>query len=128
MDLSVAQFCQRAGEYMETDPAKFVRYVLNGLEDETEITLNPLLDALQDSEELDAKRDYDSLLGINSNILVKAELSMFPAPKLTDTLQTSIHINHPFLISSVSDSKICLFQRTHWHCHVGGGGGVNSSP
>ncbi|KDQ22060.1 hypothetical protein PLEOSDRAFT_1108039 [Pleurotus ostreatus PC15] len=102
MDLSVAQFCQRAQELMNSDDAAFVRYVLNGVDEGEEIRLNPLLDALQDEEEVEARRDYDSLLGIADDILVKTELSVFPVPKLTDTLTTDIHITHPFQIGDAN--------------------------
>ncbi|KAJ8690101.1 hypothetical protein PTI98_011561 [Pleurotus ostreatus] len=82
MDLSVAQFCQRAQELMNSDDAAFVRYVLNGVDEGEEIRLNPLLDALQDEEEVEARRDYDSLLGIADDILTLETLAIHKVPNI----------------------------------------------
>src|SRR6202035_1512265 len=65
------------------------------------------------------KRDYDSLLGISSNICVKAPIFVFAVGKNEDVLRTNIHIEMPIQRGDVHTSLLsgpsysCIHQLTH---------------
>jgi len=78
----------------------FTRFVLTGeFVDDDGMRKQAFVDVLQntvdDDHPLSIKRDYDSVLGIASKILVDAPISVYAVPHPTFALKTSIHLTHP---------------------------------
>ncbi|KAF9470635.1 hypothetical protein BDN70DRAFT_901951, partial [Pholiota conissans] len=95
--LTVAEFVSLAKQlYQSGDMASFTRFVLNGLHEHVQHQVDPIKNALEDDHEIYALRDYDSLLGIHSNICVQTALTMYPVSKFEDTLTRNIHIKISF--------------------------------
>lgn len=101
-NLSVNGFCNRARDLCDGAPDKFVRFVLNGVDGDVQVTVDPILNAMPENYELSGLRDFDSLLGIDKNIQVQTALTVFPVPRTEDVLCKNIHIHHDFQSSKVS--------------------------
>ncbi|KAJ8454013.1 hypothetical protein ONZ45_g19471 [Pleurotus djamor] len=81
------------------DAAEFIKFVINGISGDEEITVNPLLHPLAPDEGIDGGRDYDSLLGIDTNIQVTSSISLYPVSKISDTLSSDIHLKYNFTVA-----------------------------
>jgi len=88
--LSLNQFCRRAKELLNSDQTDFVQFVLTGRDsDGTQAYVDPILNFVGPENRLDVKRDYDSLLGICSDIKFKGPITVYPISKFDDTLSRS---------------------------------------
>jgi len=99
--LSLPEYCVLAKRLLELDQRDFVELVLAGTYLGSQASVNALSDGIP-GEPFSALRDYDSLLGIDANILVSRNTLMtYPVAKLEDTLSRNIHISSHFTSSSV---------------------------
>lgn len=95
--LTVAEFVFFAKQLLESgDMASFSRFVLNGLHEGVQYQVDPIKNALRDSDIIEALRDYDSILGIHSDVCVTTELTIYPVSKFEDTLSRNIHVKIAF--------------------------------
>ena len=102
ISLSVLEFCQRAKDLLASNQADFVQFVLAGQDlDGTQACIDPVLNRVTPDEHIAVVRDYDSLLGISSRILVDTNLVVFPVPKREDTLSNNLHIKYEFTTADV---------------------------
>lgn len=93
ISLSVAQFVSLAKELIESDNIdELSSFVLNGIHGDIQYLVDPIKNALHRGHPLEATRDYDSVLGIDDNICVNCELTVYPVAKFVDTLTRNIHI------------------------------------
>ena len=71
ISMSVLEFWQRAKDLLASDQADFVQFVLTGQDpDGTQACIDPIFNRVAPDSQLVAIRDYDSLLGISSRILL----------------------------------------------------------
>lgn len=104
-NMSLYKFLQKAQQLLEDEEqADFVRFVLTGRHAGKQAYINAILNSLPEDEELGATRDYDSLLGIDSNIRLTGPLTVYPVSKREDVLFQNIHIHYNFRCSRVSPS------------------------
>ena len=95
--LSVSEFVSYAKQLLQSgDMASFARFVLNGLHEGFQYQVDPIKNALKNSDRIQALRDYDSILGIHRDICVTSELTVYPVSKFEDTLSRNIHIKTSF--------------------------------
>ena len=95
--LTLDDFVFSAKELLQSgDMASFSRFVLNGLHGNVQYQVDPIKNVLRDADEIEALRDYDSILGIHDDICVNAELTVYPVSKFEDTLNRNIHIKTSF--------------------------------
>lgn len=102
---SVQGFCRRGKALLEANPpaqADFVKYMLSGLDGDLRVVVNPMEDRLEDDESITLRRDIDSLLGIEEDICVDRDLTVYPIPRKEDTLTKNIHIESQF-----TSVKVC---------------------
>lgn len=103
-NLSLAEFCRTAKEYLDSDDfTSFVRFVLCGKRGNHQVVVDAILNRIPESHPLKAFRDYDSLLGIDANIVVHTSLTLFPLARREDTLKTNIHLHYSFNFPGVSN-------------------------
>lgn len=79
----------------------FAEFVLTGRYETTQYQVDAIKDALHDNHQIQALRDYDSVLGLHSNVCVNAPLTMYPVSRFEDTLRRNIHIKHSFTNQTV---------------------------
>jgi hypothetical protein len=64
---------------------------------EHQATIDPLRDYLHLEEDITVSRDYDSILRITKEIVIKCRLCIDPISNPTDALSMSIHLSHAIL-------------------------------
>lgn len=103
--MSLAQFNQRALRYLEQAEyighAAFVQFVLAGRyehhQESRRAILDPELDAVPlVQEELTLTRDFDSLIGISTNLPFTTSFNIFPVPPFRDTMIADNHLLYSF--------------------------------
>lgn len=100
---SLAQFCETAKTLLESDdPASFVRFVLCGRYQNHQAVIDAIQNRLDDHHIITGLRDFDSLLGIHRDIVVRTGLTLYPLARKEDTLRTNIHLQYSFIIPGVS--------------------------
>jgi hypothetical protein len=104
--LSVGQFVERAKQLQRTNMDEFAKFVLTGEYDGRQFQVDPIKNALPYDQKINILRDYDSVLGLDANICVAAELTMYPISKFEDTLRRNVHIKLTF---SNQTARICSF-------------------
>ncbi|KAG6898534.1 hypothetical protein C0993_006176 [Termitomyces sp. T159_Od127] len=82
------------------DSDAFIRFVLSGefVDEDGEVRqafLDPLQNLVQPVYPLQVTRDYDSLLGIATKIMVQDNISVFAVPHPTFALKASVHVTVP---------------------------------
>lgn len=102
---TLSAFCAKARELLEGDdiPA-FVRFVLNGIEEDTHVVLDPILNRLRDDDQIAARRDYDSMLGIDRDIVVESDVTAIIMARPYQALSRNIYIKH-----SIPQDPVRLF-------------------
>ncbi|KAJ3497671.1 hypothetical protein NLJ89_g10319 [Agrocybe chaxingu] len=93
---SIEQFCAKSKALLEDDQASFVRFVLTGQQNGTQAVVDPILDRMLPHADITTRRDYDSVLGIDTDIRCSANLTISFIPKKEDTLTKNLHIKHLF--------------------------------
>jgi len=102
---SVDEFVNAASTLLAVKP-EFVRFVLCGQRtDGRSALLDPLRNRLIQTEDLWCTRDYDSILGIDKHIRVRASLTLYVVGKAEDVLRKNIHVTY----SWVRRSKLSVF-------------------
>lgn len=101
LPMSVSDFCRRAQELRDEDDAKFVKFVLTGKDGQGQAVVDPILDSVKPTEEMQLTRDYDSLLGMCPDIKVHGSLTVYPLAKNDDTLTRNTHFTYPFQYRAV---------------------------
>lgn len=101
LPMSVADFCRRAQELRDEDDAKFVKFVLTGKDGQGQAVVDPILDRVKPTEEMQLTRDYDSLLGMCPDIKVHGSLTVYPLAKREDTLTRNTHFTYRFQYRAV---------------------------
>lgn len=82
----------------ENTVGDFVRFALTGGYrgqggvDSHQAVMDPIQNALDNDHLVDVTRDYDSLLGLSSQIAFNKPITVYPAAKFEDTLSKNIHI------------------------------------
>jgi hypothetical protein len=81
------------------DKTGLLRFVLTGqVLDENSLhqaVIDPLREhSIQEDQEIIVSRDYDSILGVTSNIVVESDISVYPVSNPVDSLTTSIHLKY----------------------------------
>lgn|ERR1700735_5214629 len=110
-NMSVYDFCSKARDlYDSPEPANFVRFVLNGVHEGMQAVVDPILNAIKDEEQIRVFRDYDSLLGIDTDIQVTSPLTVYPVARTEDVLSKNIHIHYNFKNSEVSFASLNIDQ------------------
>lgn len=102
--MSVERFCRVAKGLLAADQAAFVRFVLCGIYNDSQVVVDPILSRMSGDEPLSVMRDYDSILGFDKDIKVKNFLMVYPVAKREDTLTTNVHLKHTF-----EGNSVCLF-------------------
>ncbi len=111
--LSINQFTETAQTLASSeDGSKFVPFVLAGrlLDDEDifedvekRVFVNPIVDAeCPPGRELKFSRDYDSVIGVSSDLPYLSPLAVFPVPPFKDTLKRTNHVNQRITRHDVS--------------------------
>jgi hypothetical protein len=98
---SLAEFCDGASALYDDDDdlAPFINFVLSGIADDHQVVLDVLRDRVtdEDHDDLEVTRDYDSVLGIDSEIRVRGEaMTIWPIARHSDTLTKNLHFKYEF--------------------------------
>ncbi len=98
VEYSISDFCRQARDYIYPEPDKhtFIKFVLNGLHEGRQVVLNPLLDR-PPAADLKTVRDYDSLLGVDRQVRVHADLTLNLLGKVEDVLSSNVHIKYSWV-------------------------------
>jgi hypothetical protein len=100
---SLSEFCVTAKRLLGSDnAAEFVCFVLCGRYQDHQAIIDAYQNVLHESYTFKGLRDYDSLLGINKDIVVRTSLTLYPLARKEDTLKTNIHLDYSFNIPGVS--------------------------
>jgi hypothetical protein len=103
ISMSLHQFCRRAKDLLSLDQTAFVCFLLTGQDtDGSQACIDPIINRVTRHSRLHINRDYDSLLGISSDILINTYATIYPISKLQDTLSRNIHIRYEFTTANVS--------------------------
>lgn len=103
ISMTLCQFCRRAKDLLSLSQTSFVRFVLTGEDtDGSQACIDPVFNHVTPNHQLHINRDYDSLLGFCSDILVDTNITVYPVLKLDDTLSRNIHISYEFTVANVS--------------------------
>lgn len=102
---TVKEFVRKAKTLEREDGHAFLRFVLTGEADEHQAVLDPIRNTLGRDHDVVATRDYDSVIGITKDIVVKSSISVYPVPNPAEVLTTSIHIKYPMKTGRVSGTS-----------------------
>ncbi|KAF9459638.1 hypothetical protein BDZ94DRAFT_1171312 [Collybia nuda] len=94
--MSLRSFCQMSKELLQVDHRDFVKFTLEGVHNNMQYVIDPLLHRMEGDEPFDAMRDFDSLLGLSAHIVVHSAITVFPVAKREKTLSSDIHLVHEF--------------------------------
>lgn len=93
----------------------FVKMVINGIYDDHQVVVDPVVDTVDEYESTDGARDLDSAFGISSQIRVSTQLTVYPVPKHEDTLTRDVHLKYRFVTSQVGlnprNKRVSLISR-----------------
>ncbi|KAH0588293.1 hypothetical protein J132_02620 [Termitomyces sp. J132] len=99
---SLRQFVEHGTDLWEdhpNNPEPFVNFALTGTFSQEGTTLQAFVDPIQNivppQYDLSISRDYDSVLGIASDLLVEDNISVFTVPHPTYALKSGVHITYP---------------------------------
>jgi hypothetical protein len=111
------EFIIKSNECRRLDEDIVLHFILTGqclLEgDQHQAVVDPTRDAaITLEDEILITRDYDSVLGVTSNIVVDSDISVYPASNPTDTLTTSIHLKYPIVKGNVNSLRT---RSTHYN-------------
>jgi hypothetical protein len=91
---SIPDFVDQAGRLsFEDDKSDFAQFVLTGRLGDHQALLDPLRNIIPDDQNLTLKRDYDSLIGLSTEIVVTSELYVYPVAKRENTLTENVHLD-----------------------------------
>jgi hypothetical protein len=97
---SLRNFNHQATRYHDSgDKTGLLRFVLTGqvLDEDSphQAVIDPLREhSIREDHVIKVSRDYDSILGVTSNIVVDSDISVYPVSNPMDTLTTSIHLQY----------------------------------
>lgn len=117
---SLTEFTDFAtGLYQAQEYDAFIRFVITGEYTDPDgnreqAFVDPIRGPVDPEHPLTISRDYDSLIGISSDILVDGQLSVYPVPHPTFALKTSLHMKHTIIYDEVSLKRI--ISRTAAYC------------
>ena len=105
---TLRRFTTKAQKLWDEDTDESIRFTLTGQLRKPDGTC---IQAFLDTEENRCKagaritpmRDYDSVIGISKDILIKCDLNVNMLPRYVETLATSIHISYPVARVSISE-------------------------
>jgi hypothetical protein len=92
---SIHEFVQRAAllsSEEHPDKSAFATFVLTGRFEDHQAVLDPLQHTIPPDQDVTLKRDYDSLIGISSNIVVQSEIFVSPVARQEHTLTENVHL------------------------------------
>lgn len=102
ISLSLPQFVSLGQDLNDSNTmGAFTRFMLTGIHDDVQYQVDPIKDTLREDHNIQALRDYDSMLGIHKHICVNAYLTVYPVSKFEDTLRHNIHIKYSFSNANV---------------------------
>ncbi|KAF8873543.1 hypothetical protein CPB84DRAFT_1829545 [Gymnopilus junonius] len=120
-ELTLSEFCATAKTLLQTSTRHdFIRFVLNGELDGEQVIVNPLRDHLRNGDHtfIHAVRDFDSLLGIDADVRVHADLTLNVIGKNEDVLRSNIHIKHSWDEYTAPVHKIPNIGIGKWGVHT----------
>ena len=97
------QLCKRLNDNLQEE--ELIHFALSGIfkpnNEDGEIqcyqaVIDPIRNEVDQDHPLEIMRDYDSVLGLDFEILVQGPLSVYPVPADSTTLTTSVHIDYEF--------------------------------
>lgn len=95
--LSLAAYVRRAKDLLEADcNPDFCKFVLNGLDGGRQCRLDRIQNTMDHGHSVNVTHDYDSLLGLSTNLPLDTAVTISPICKIEDTLQKNIHIKYSF--------------------------------
>jgi hypothetical protein len=92
---SIHEFVQQAAwlsSEEHADKSAFATFVLTGRFADHQALLDPLRHTIPDDQDLVLKRDYDSLIGLSSEIVVQSEIFVFPVANREHALTENVHL------------------------------------
>src|SRR5579859_6979945 len=113
---SLRDFNHQATRFNDSDDKTgLLRFVLTGqVFDEVsphQAVVDPLRGhSIWEDQEIKVSRNYDSILGIASNIVVQSDISIYPVSNPADALTTSIHLKYGIERDNVSQDHIFFIQ------------------
>lgn len=118
---SLAEFNEACNFYLgQNNFPGFISHALCGQGDSLDrgryqVTIDPILNRLDEDHPISILRDYDSLIGVSPHIRVKGALRIYAIAKHEDALQNNIHLSHPivsFHVYLYSSQPLTLCFRT----------------
>ena len=102
--VSLTEFVSRAQWLAEGQDAAdvFCKFVLNGVYKGRQYQVDPIKHLKGTADEVYARRDYDSVIGIGKHIYLNCDVTLHPVCKIEDTLQRNIHLKRSFTNNFVS--------------------------
>jgi hypothetical protein len=107
--MSLLEYVTRSKRlYDAHQDASFCQYTMTGIHDNIQTVVDPILNRVDEFEELIVTRDYDSMLAMSRKIHVKAALTMHPLSKREDHLTNDVHIEYRFCTENVRSHMLKL--------------------
>jgi len=106
-DITLTNFLNKFRRYRQMDPADnqpepdmiAARYALTGLSQDSRTVagINTIRDKLAPEGTLPfIRRDFDSLIGFSADVPVSKDVTYFPNPTLTRTLNKSVYVKYTY--------------------------------
>lgn len=108
VSFSLGEFTTLASQFTaDEDYDAFIRFTLTGefVNDAGHVKqafVDPIREHVDESHPLSVSHDYDSVIGISTDILVDGQLSVNAVPHPTHALKKSIHITRAIFYDGVS--------------------------
>lgn len=107
---SLRDFVATAKGFSALDTPELELFTVNGVvDDDHYIVINPLLNAITGPHRMTASRDYDSLIGIHDDIIIDANLFVYPVPRFDDALTENVYVSYP--VTLVSTFRNCYWMQ-----------------
>jgi hypothetical protein len=102
---SLNDYIRLAKSLEREDNSAFLRFVLTGESPEGhQVVVDPIRNLLDERHPVRTTRDYDSVIGLTTDIVVDCMISVYPIPNPAQVLTTSIHIKYPIVNGNVSQT------------------------
>jgi hypothetical protein len=76
--------------------------IVDGFGDKHQVLVDPIRNVMPTDHPTVVSRDYDSVIGITSHIVVGSSISLYPIPDPSGVLSTSLHLKYSFQGKQVS--------------------------
>ncbi|TFK32541.1 hypothetical protein BDQ12DRAFT_772989 [Crucibulum laeve] len=103
---TLREFNRAAGRSLLRDQREFAAFTLTGRADDHQVVLDPLQNSILQREPVEVRRDFDSLIGISTRIILTCDIIIYPVSSNREVLTESVHFTIATMVEDVSPHSV----------------------